>query len=128
MIAAPVDAALAGIRSTFSDAELTVESDGGGGAFVMLDRVDLGERYVPASSWYGFHLSPLLPDADVYPLYLDGTIARADGQPHHNPAIQSVAWRDRQALQLSRRSTRRNAAIDTPALKALNVLHWFREL
>ncbi|HEY3546477.1 MAG TPA: hypothetical protein VGK17_10335 [Propionicimonas sp.] len=128
MITASVEAAIDGLRRAFPGVAMTVDHDGNGGAYVVMEQVDLGPTYLPATSWCGFHLSHQLPDGDVYPLYTGGEVARADGQPHSNSAIQHMAWRDRPALQLSRRSNRRDLTTWTPALKVLHVLAWFREL
>lgn len=121
-----VEEAIAGLREAFAPSSLEAAPDGAGGAFVVLDPVPLGDTYRPGFSWYGFHLSAMLPDADVYPLYLRGDLVRTDGQPHRDTALQQVTWRGRSALQLSRRSNRRDPAIDSPARKAARVLDWFR--
>jgi len=120
--------AIADVRRAFPGAQLVESPDGTGGAFVIVEPVELGEAFAPQSTWLGFYLSPMLPDADVYPLYVGGDVTRADRSPLANPAIQAMTWRDRAALQLSRRSNRRDAAVSTPALKASNVVAWLRAL
>lgn len=127
-LAAAVEQAVDGLRRAFPESAVAVDPDGAGGAFVVIDPVPVGPRYQPDSSWLGFHLAPTLPDADVYPLYLDAGLRRSDGQPPRDQAIQQVNWRGRVALQLSRRSNGRNPGVDTPAVKAVNVLAWFQKL
>ncbi|MER6667410.1 hypothetical protein ABT256_22890 [Amycolatopsis japonica] len=118
-----VDTAVAAVRDHFAENQVEVIPDGVGGATVVVDHVDLGDRYTPKRTWLGFHISAAYPQADVYPHYI-GRVARIDGQPH-GPAIQTVDWNGRQALQLSRRSNGWNPALDNAALKAEKVIKWF---
>ncbi|WP_129789673.1 hypothetical protein [Promicromonospora panici] len=127
-VTSAVAEALGGLRRAFPEAQIAETSDASGGLFVIIEPIQLGPEFSPKSTWLGMHLSPLLPDADTYPLYIGGGVTRADGSPITDTAIQSVAWQSRSALQLSRRSTRHDAAVSTPALKAGNVIAWFRSL
>lgn len=122
-----VEAAVAAVRAHFAGKPVEVVPDGAGGATVIVDQVDLGDRYTPSTTWLGFHISAAYPQADVYPHYI-GRVARTDGQPHDQilgNAVQSVDWNGRQALQLSRRSNGWNPATDNAALKAEKVITWF---
>ena len=119
-----VDGAVALVRASFPDAGVDVIADGLGGGFVVIDSVDLGPRYNPASTWLGFHVSPAYPHADVYPHYI-ARVTRIDGMPH-GVAFQSVEWQGREALQVSRRSNRWNPSRDDAVLKAQKVLTWIR--
>lgn len=118
-----VSTAVAAVRAHFAGKPVEVVPDGAGGATVIVDHVDLGERYTPSTTWLGFHISAAYPQADVYPHYL-GRVTRADGQAHGD-AVQLVDWNGKQALQLSRRSNGWNSAIDNAALKAEKVIKWF---
>jgi hypothetical protein len=45
----------------------------------------------------------------------------------HGPAVQQVRWQDRPALQIFRRSNRRDAAVDNAALKAERIRRWLAD-
>ena len=121
-----VEQAIEEIRRAFAGSALTVEEDGGGGAYVIVESVDLGERYRPNISWMGGHLSPQLPYADVYPLYIGGDIERADQQALQPPITRGHQFRGRAAVQVSRRTNRLDPQVQTPVLKFQKVLHYLR--
>ncbi len=117
-----VASAVAAVRAHFAGKPVEVVPDGGGGAAVLIDGIDVGPRYTPSTTWLGFQISAAYPCADVYPLYT-GPLTRVDGQPH-GVAIQQVTWRDRPAMQLSRRSNGWKTGVDNAALKAEKVITW----
>ena len=125
-LASSVAGAVGAVRAHFTDSPVEVIPDGAGGAFVVISRVDVGPRHTPSITWLGFHISAAYPDADTYPHYVGGDLVRVDGQPH-GPAIQRVSWQDRPALQISRRSNHRNAAVDSAALKAERIRRWLAD-
>ena len=125
-LAPPVADAVGAVPAHFADTPVEVTPDGAGGAFVIITSVDVGPRYTPSTTWLGFHISAAYPDADTYPHYVGGDLVRVDGQPH-GPAIQQVAWQDRPALQISRRSNHRNPAVDNAALKAERIRRWLAD-
>jgi hypothetical protein len=113
------------LEQTFPDAAVTVESDGQGGAWVCIDSVPLGPSYQEARSWIAFQITYPYPEADVYPLFIRPDLHRRDGAAH-GVAFQTVTWglHGKPGTQLSRRSNRLNAAVDTAATKVLKVLRW----
>jgi hypothetical protein len=113
------------IRATFPDAQLSVREEPDGGAIVSVEPVDPGEQYRQRETWIGFRISFQYPYADVYPLFVRGDLARADGQPL-GEATGDGTFEGRRAVQLSRRSNRLNPATDTAAIKVLKVLTWLR--
>jgi hypothetical protein len=117
-VASAVDA----VRAHFAGKPVEVVPDGAGGAFVLINGIDVGPRYTPSSTWLGFQISAAYPCADVYPHYV-GPLTRVDGQ-QHGIAIQQVPWRDRPAMQLSRSSKGWKAGVDNAALKAEKVITW----
>lgn len=117
-VAEAVDA----VRAHFAGHPVEAVADGTGGAFVTVEDVPISACFTPAATWLGFHISSAYPDADVYPHYV-GQVSRSDRQPH-GQAISPTTWRDRPALQISRRSPRRDPAIDSAALKAERILQW----
>ncbi len=124
-LAPAIAEAVEAVRSHFAGHPVEVHADGAGGVVVIIENVPVGSAYAPSMTWLGFHISAAYPDADVYPHYT-GVLARADGQPH-GPAVQQVQWQDRPALQISRRSNRRDAAVDNAALKAERIRRWLAD-
>ena len=114
-------------RADFPGAAVKAEEDGQGGAYVVVEPVDLGDRYNPARSWCGFHITFQYPRSDVYPHFLGSDVRRLD-KCGWGQGVSSGQWRGRQALQLSRRSHRLDPSVDTAATKLAKVLAWFRNL
>jgi hypothetical protein len=117
-----VAAAVEAVRAHFAGHPVEVTPDGAGGCFMVVEDVEVGDRYEPPITWLGFHISAACPMSDVYPHYV-GLLSRVDGHPHGG-AIQQVSWRDRPALQVSRRSNRWNPKLDNAANKAEKVIVW----
>ncbi|MGX1562179.1 hypothetical protein [Streptomyces sp. NPDC055506] len=124
-LAPAIAEAVEAVRSHFAGHPVVVHADGAGGVVVIIENVPVGSAYAPSMTWLGFHISAAYPDADIYPHYT-GVLVRADGQPH-GPAVQQVRWQDRPALQISRRSNRRDAAVDNAALKAERIRRWLAD-
>jgi hypothetical protein len=120
-----VDRAVEQIREQFSGHAMTVSREPGGDAVVVIDDIIVGEQYEPNATWFGFRITTAYPSADVYPHYI-GRVGRRDGTAH-GPAVQSVTWQGRDALQLSRRSNGWNPRRDNAALKAVKVLAWLAD-
>jgi hypothetical protein len=122
----PVAHAIEQIRLAFAPSAVTVDDDGSGGAYVIVEVVDLGPKFVPQHSWLGGHLTAQTPYSDVYPIYGGGELLRADGRPFQPPLSLGHQFRGRPALQISRRSNRLDPQLQTPALKFSKVLHYLR--
>jgi hypothetical protein len=120
-VAMAVDA----VRANFAGHPVEVSPDGAGGAFVIVKDVAVGTRYLPHSTWMGFHVNSAYPASDVYPHYV-GVLARSDGSPLGD-AISQTTWQGRAALQLSRKSNGWNPAVDNAANKAERVLKWLAD-
>ena len=73
----------------------------------------------------GFRVTFTYPYADVYPHFVRGDLQRIDGTPL-GEATSPTTFLDRAAIQLSRRSNRRDAAIETALLKLVKVMEWLR--
>jgi len=117
-----VSDAIGAVRANFTDTSVQVIPDGAGGAYVIVDDVEVGPRYTPSRTWLGFQISSAYPDADIYPHYI-GSVARVDGA-QHQPPVTPTTWQGRSALQLSRKSNQWNPKIDNAANKAERILQW----
>jgi hypothetical protein len=121
MVVPSVAEALAELRSQFGDANLSFVEDGSGGAFVMIENVQVLAPY-NSPTWLGFHIAYTYPDATIYPMYARGDL-RDD---FNNPALQRLSYRNREATQISRRSPQ--GASETAVLKVLKTLAWLESL
>lgn len=122
-----VQRAIEEIQQTFPKHTVEVVAEGQGGAYVTVNDLLIGERYLPSTSWIGFTISYQYPYADVYPHYLDAELRRIDGLVQ-GAGLSMATWQNRQVIQVSRRSNRWNAAIDTAATKLSKVQLWLRSL
>lgn len=113
---------VAGVREQFPGHAVEVTTDGTGGVIVIVEDVPVGGPYVEETTWLGFQVSSAYPMADVYPHFV-GRLHRVD-RAGHGEGFSGVEWQGRPALQLSRRSNRWNANVDTAGLKAMKVLTW----
>lgn len=120
-----VSTAIEGLKKAFPGCTVSVLSeDGQGGAFVVLDNVELGEKFAPQSTWFGAHLPASLPYADIYPLFIGDNVRRADGFALVGP-FAPVGWQNRSAIQVSRRNNRFQAG-HTAASKFVKVIDFVR--
>ena len=121
VLAAVLDG-VAGVREQFPGHTVEVTADGSGGVIVIIEDVPTGGPYVEETTWLGFQISSAYPMADVYPHFV-GRLTRAD-EGAHGEGLSPCQWQGRPALQVSRRSNRWDATVDTAALKAMKVLSW----
>lgn len=120
-----VSTAIEGLKKAFPSCTVSVlGEDGQGGAFVVLDNVELGEKFAPQSTWFGAHLPSNLPYADIYPLFIGNDVRRADGAALAGP-FASLEWQSRPAIQVSRRNNRFQAG-HTAASKFVKVIDFVR--
>jgi hypothetical protein len=122
-----VQSGVDGLRAQFPGSNVVVVDDPSGGAYVIVDQLDLGAKFLPSWSWLGAHLSPQLPYADIYPLFLGGDVRMASGAIWQAPVTPSHVFQGRNALQISLRSKGGDQLLQTPAQKFLKVLHWLKE-
>lgn len=117
---------VAELRATFPNAQVTVREDGEGGAFVTIDELKFDHgcnTYIQAATWVGFKLTFQYPYSDVYPIFIRGDLVRKDGQPL-GEAMSSAKWEGRGAIQVSRRSNKRDVLVDNAAIKVQKVIRW----
>lgn len=128
-----VGTAIEELERSFPGHALRYVEDGEGGAYVIVEDLNLGDRYAPSTSWVGFHITHPYPDAEVYPYFLRGDLLPqnpADGTPTGWPEAMAAGHKmpgfDLNAIQVSRKSNRWNPERDTAASKLARVLEWIR--
>jgi len=136
-VKATVERAVAEIRDGLPGLDVVVKEDGEGGAFVMVNGVRIGDGFAPTSSWIGFHITFPYPDADVYPHFIDAAVkyvgngeapnAHQDGNlPTALSRGATMPGFDRPAIQISRRSNRRDPETDSALLKLIRIVEFLR--
>ena len=116
------------LMRAFPSSEVSSREDGSGGAYVVVDGVDIGERFQPTSTWVGGHITALYPYADIYPLFMGDNVRRVDSVAFEAPVTAGAHFMDRPALQISRRNNHTQNYPQTAVAKFLKVLHFLEEL
>lgn len=117
--------AIGEIEATFEGATVSIDEDGDGGAYVIVDPVDPGEPYEQDETWIGFQITFQYPFSDVYPHFVRADLRRNDGAGLVE-GMSMGSWRERQAVQISRRSNHLDPQTDTAVIKLHKVLDWLR--
>jgi hypothetical protein len=132
-----VETRLKELREGLVGSGVRVLEDGSGGAFVIVDNIEIGDHFAPSRTWIGFHITWADEDADVYPYFIDAGVRYVgDGaapveHPSGNlPAAMGRGGQmpgfDLPAITISRRSNRRNPETDSPLQKLLRIIEFLR--
>ena len=116
--------AVESLRKAFPDSNVVAEGDGSGGAYVVIERVALGDKFTPPITWVGGHVSVQFPYADIYPIFIGAEVRRVSGEPFVAPVTGGHTFRGRAALQVSRRTNRLDPQLQTAPAKFQKVLYW----
>ena len=116
------------LKRAFPSSEVSSSEDGSGGAYVVVENVDIGDRFRPSSTWLGGHIPALYPYADIYPLFIAENVRRVDGVAFQAPVTHGAQFLERPALQISRRNNHTQHYPQTAVAKFLKVLHFLEEL
>jgi hypothetical protein len=122
-----VSEAIKEVKDVFGEDNVEVTSDGSGGAVVIVQKIDVGEKFTPRFIWCGFHISHVYPAADVYPHFVNEGLKRVNNDPLGSGFSGPVDWQNRKAIQVSRRSNRWNPANDTAYLKLEKVIKFIQD-
>ena len=121
-----VTRAIEEVVAAFPDSARTVREDGAGGAYVILESVPLSGPWQQTETWMGFLIGFQYPYSDVYPHFVRRDLARRDGQPLGEALSLGGPFEGRPAVQVSRRSNKRDPVFETAAMKLVKVLEWLR--
>ncbi|MFL5246101.1 MAG: hypothetical protein ACJ8FY_28865 [Gemmataceae bacterium] len=122
-----VSTAIEELKRQFSTSTMTVREDGQGGAYVLMEPVEVGAKFQPAATWVGFQIPAQYPYADIYPVFI-GTIQRADGVAFQAPVTPGHNFEGRGAIQVSRRSAAAQSGSQKVVAKILKVLDFLEKL
>ena len=123
-----VSAAIDELRRQFDRANVTANEDGQGGAHVFLEPIELGDRFMPSVTWFGFQIPAQYPYADVYPVFMGADVRRRDGIAFTAPVTNGHTYQGRPATQISRRSAAAQTVGQTATTKVLKVLDFLQKL
>ncbi len=123
-----VQAAVDEVKQLYLDQRIEVVPEDQGGAYIIMHDLVIGNRYVPAVTWIGFLITFQYPYADIYPFYVHPELKRSDGTALPGGFSGPTTWNGRQALQVSRKSNRWKAGVDTAATKLTQVLDWIKSV
>ncbi len=116
------------LKRAFLSSKVSIQEDGDGGAYVIVEDVELGSRYKPPSTWLGGHIPALYPYADIYPLFIADDVRRVDGVAFVPPVTHGAQFLGRQAIQVSRRNNHTQHYPQTAVAKFVKVLRFLEEL
>jgi len=116
------------LKRAFPSSAVTTTEDGEGGAHVFVEAIDIGERFVPRIIWMGGHIPALYPYADIYPVFMDADVRRADGKAFDAPITPGHQFSGRPAFQISRRNNQIQNAPQTAVGKLLKILDFLEKL
>ena len=123
-----VASAIEELKQAFPSSEVCSLEDGSGGAYVVVEYVNIGDRFRPSSTWLGGHITSLYPYADIYPLFIGDNVSRVDGVAFEAPVTTGAQFIGRPALQVSRRNNHTQNYPQTAVAKFVKVLHFLEEL
>ena len=115
------------LSRAFPSSEVTCIEDGQGGAYVIVESVDIGSRYAPAVTWLGGHIGAQYPYADIYPFFMGGNVRRVDGGNFEPPISAGQTFADRPAIQISRRNNRMQHSPQTAVAKFLKIIDFLEK-
>ena len=122
-----VVSAIEELKHAFPSSEILSLEDGNGGAYVVIEDVDIGDQYQPSSTWLGGHITALYPYADIYPHFIGDNVSRVDGVPFDAPITAGAQFFGKPALQVSRRNNQTQNFPQTAVSKFVKVLHFIKE-
>lgn len=134
---AEVEQAIDQIKSAGVGTGVQSVPDADGGAYVLVDGIDIGAAFSPSVTWLGFQITWSYPDADCYPHFIDAGVkyvaSGATPNQHVDGDLPTAMSRgalmpgfDRPAIQISRRSNRRVAETDSALQKLLRIIDFVR--
>ncbi len=123
-----VSTAIDELKRQFSTSSLSVREDGQGGAYVVMEPVELGAKFRPAATWVGFQIPAQYPYADIYPIFIGTDVQRANGVAFQTPVTPGHSFEGRAAIQISRRSAAAQSGSQKAVAKILKVLDYLEKL
>ena len=125
---ADVADAIEELKRGFPSSTVTISEDGQGGAYVIVETVNVGGRFMPSITWMGGHITALYPYADIYPVFIDAAVSRADGRGFDAPITHGHNFAGRPAIQVSRVNHQAQNSPQTAVAKFMKILDFLEKL
>jgi hypothetical protein len=122
-----VSTAIEELKLQFAPSNVIVREDAQGGAFVTIESVGIGPKYIPAETWLGFQITAQYPYADIYPVFMEANVVRADGGVFNAPVTRGHTFEGRPAIQISRRNSVAQNGQQKAASKILRVIDFLEK-
>ena len=116
------------LKQAFPFSTVTISEDGQGGAYVFVENVEIGARFVPSITWMGGHITALYPYADIYPVFIGAAVNRADGGRFDAPITHGHNFAGRPAIQISRRNNQVQNCPQTAVAKFMKILNFLEKV
>lgn len=123
VLAGPVAEGIRLLEVCFED-RVRYEPDGEGGAFVVVEGIDLGANWTVPRAELTFHLAYNYPASAIYPYYLPAGVIPASGSMP--PALQQVVWRETPVIQVSLRHANWDPRRDNALGAVMQTQDWLR--
>jgi len=123
-----VSSAIDELKRAYPCSEITVSEDGQGGAYVIVEQVEIGAQFTPPIVWMGGHITAMYPNADIYPVFIDAGVSRLNGKPFEVPVTPNATFMGRSAWQVSRANNQIHLAPQSAAMKFAKVVHFLGNL
>lgn len=123
-----VTEAIEELKRAFPSSVVTANEDGQGGAYVFVETMDIGARFVPSVTWMGGHITAFHPYADIYPVFVDAAVRRADGRGFDAPITHGHNFAGRPAIQISRINNQIQYCPQTAVAKFVKILDYLENL
>lgn len=123
-----VSTAIEELKRQFGGSTVTVRDNGQGGAYVVMEPFELGQKFQPAATWVGFQIPAQYPYADIYPVFIGADVRRADGVAFQAPVTAGHTFEGKGAIQISRRSAAAQSGSQKAVAKLLKVLDFLERL
>ena len=116
------------LKRAFPSSTVTISEDGQGGAYVFMETVDIGARFVPSTTWMGGHITAFYPYADIYPVFINASLSRADGREFDAPITHGHNFSGRPAIQISRINHKVQNCPQTAVARFMKILYYLKKL
>lgn len=116
------------LKQQFINSQFLIREDPRGGAYVIIENVPIGDKYIPTATWLGFQIPEQYPYADIYPVFMGEDVRKIDGASFNGAITLGHKFDGRNAIQISRRNTRADSGFQKATSKILKVLDYLEKL
>ena len=116
------------LKQAFPSSKINLSEDGDGGAYVIIESVQIGKHFAPSVTWIGGHITALYPYSDIYPVFIDANVRRIDGKEFEAPITNGHIFLERPAIQISLRNNSIHKSPQTAVAKFLKIINFMENI